>query len=210
MPTEKRDKQSAECIAECTDTTKEKIEDDLHALRFIIEKSIRYHSHRWRFFDNLYNIVVAALAISGASAFALLLGNNASLAVYAAGIVSIFVTLDFVLGFNKRASLHFLLKRRFIDLQIKLENADLSKGNKSLLRKYKDILTERLSIEKDEPPFLKALDTHCHNEQCKANGDDSYMYEIHWWRGLWKHIFSFNNWQPALKTKQLEQSQSQS
>ena len=96
-------------------------------------------------------------------------------------------TLDLILQFHSRAELHKSLKCKYLDLLSKI-----NLGNSSLT----DLENEQFLIEKDEPPTLKLLALMCHNEQCKAVGDEEGLCQIPWYMKLFKNLWSFDNWEP--------------
>ncbi len=175
-----------------TNPSSEEIKDVIHGEKFLIQKSIRYHSHRNRFFDNIYNTIITVSAISGTTACALLFGGDKSEhAKWITGIAAFATTLDLVFSFNKKATAHWLLKNQFIDLLIDYENT--AEDNNAEIKK---IVCKRMEIEKNEPLILKVLDTHCFNEQCIANGDNDYIHTICWLKLVTKQFFSYAGWKP--------------
>ncbi|MEG2663544.1 MAG: hypothetical protein RSE33_12245 [Hafnia sp.] len=134
-------------------------------LLFDVRRSVRYHNRRRAFFDRLDQLTnVLALVFGSVSIYGVLSHTGNLLPVLSAGIVTIFSAFNLVIGSSQRARNHFDLARRFIDLEQKIVTSEPSAR---LLAKY---TSERLSIEKDEPPVLRVLDCICYNEQGRAMG----------------------------------------
>jgi hypothetical protein len=85
----------------------------------------------------------------------------------AAAVVTIFSVIDLVVGTSKMAQVHHDLSRRFMKLE--KEMAGSMAENEDDYRKF---IAARLSIEEDEPPVMRCLDTLCHNELLFAYGYD--------------------------------------
>lgn len=141
--------------------------DTLHSLLFGVRRSVRYHMRREAFFEAWHRIITSACSVIFGSAVigSLLTDIDNQLALYAAGVVTILAALDLVIGTAQMARLHNDLRRRFLDLEKRLCGAG------ELDAPQLDALTrERLDIEADEPPVLRALDTICHNDLLRASG----------------------------------------
>jgi len=83
--------------------------------------------------------------------------------------------------------LHHDLARRFIDLEKSMVKE--RKVNEFLVQDYK---AEALSIEKDEPPVLQALNDLCYNEMIVAMGYKSKeLLPLPWYKRLLAHMVSF-------------------
>lgn len=134
-------------------------------LLFDIRRAVRYHNRRRGFFDRLDQLTnVLALIFGSVSIYGVLAQSNHLLAVLSAAVVTVFSAFNLVIGSSQRARNHFDLARRFIDLEQRIVTSEPSAR---LLAKY---TSERLSIEKDEPPVLHVLDCICYNEQGRAMG----------------------------------------
>ena len=133
---------------------------DLHTLLFDVRRSIRYHTRRRRFFDNMYRWKTwLALVFGGAAFVSLAAQMHGDLPLLMTALVSVVSALDLVIGSTTRARLHADLARRFVELE--REIALMKDPAEEALRTW---TAQRLTIEADEPPILRVLDILCHNE----------------------------------------------
>lgn len=157
----------------------------LHDLEWGVQRSIRYHHRRSRFFDHLHTISTFIAALAGTATFATVLADmGRGYILTSAVIVAVFSVLDLVIGCPQSARLHADLARKYFELQKKINE---------VIAPTQEVVTSlvnaRLDIEKDEPPVLKALDSICHNELLRARGDDSKNYvHIAWHKRLLANI----------------------
>lgn len=137
--------------------------NEYEGLLFDLRRSVRYHNRRRAFFDrldqmtNVFSLVFGSSAIYGVLSKA---GNNDNWAMLSAAVVTIFSALNLVVGSSRRAREHFDFARKFFELEQKL--ISIPEVSEMVLR---EITVERLSIEKDEPPVLRVLDSICYNDQ---------------------------------------------
>ena len=122
--------------------------------------------------------------------------NNNKFAFILTLVLSIITTMDFIINFSKQADIHDKLRARFYDL---LRNMALDEPTEQNLRVW---TAERLLIEKDEPPILKALDILCHNSEATALGKNNSIYEVSWCKKLFCHVHSFEGWGPISASSQ--------
>jgi hypothetical protein len=54
-------------------------------------------------------------------------------------------------------------------------------------------------VVRGEPPTLRGLLAVCHNQQCKAVGDEKSMFKIPLKVKLFKQFLSFDDWEPEYK-----------
>lgn len=132
-------------------------------LLFDVRRSVRYHNRRRAFFDRLDQLTnVLALVFGSVSIYGVLSHAGNLLPVLSAAIVTIFSAFNLVVGSSQRARNHFDLARRFIDLEQQIVTTEPN------AKQLPQFISERLSIEKDEPPVLRVLDCICYNEQARA------------------------------------------
>jgi hypothetical protein len=127
-----------------------------------VRRSVLYHRHRQRHFENLNRWKTALTLLSGSVAMGTLMGRvdeSKTLPLIASAFVTIVSTAELVIGTATKARLHADLARRFIELERTMTLIDSPTLHD--LRKY---TAERLLIEADEPPILRMLDVLCHNE----------------------------------------------
>ena len=165
------------------------LEDDRYHLLFDVRRSIRYHNRRRSFFDR-WGIITNAISVifGSATIYAIFQDNGLkSLAVFLAAIVTIFSTVDLVVGTNNKGRLHSDLARRFNELEREMTQAGCY--DESTLRTF---TTKRLKIESDEPPVLRVLDSICHNELMRAMGHEKGdLLEIGWFQRLVSQFIDF-------------------
>lgn len=155
--------------------------NNLHELLFGVRRSIRYHTRRCRFFDNM-NIWCKFLAILGGTATitALLHSAGKEWAVGFAALVTIFSAFDLVIGTTQKARSHSDFARQFVDLEKAITAAPPS--SEEDIRMF---TARRLEIEANEPPPLRILDMLCHNELCRSLGyDEAHYVKIRWYQRL--------------------------
>ena len=154
-----------------TASDRERLEEEFRKLLFGVRRSVRYHARRRRFYERFHDRVLLVVLSSGSAsvlAFGFeLTGMLTDLVKSAlAAVVTVAALVDFVVGSMRKASLHSDLGRRFIALEQRLVAAGSSPSEAALV----EATQERLAIESDEPPVLRALDTLCHNELLRAMG----------------------------------------
>ena len=159
-------------------------EDKRHKLLFRIEQSIRYHTHRKRFFEAVHNWITFIVALSGTATFITVIGDMGQKAqLYAAFLVTVFSLVDLIIRSPEKARLYDDLSKRFIVLEKKII---LSKELDT------DMLTcidaKILDIEADEPPPLRILNAICRNETLQAKGYDKEKHKTLYKEiGLWQY-----------------------
>lgn len=165
------------------------IEGDRYSLMFDIRRSVRYHNRRRSFFDR-WGIITNAMSVifGSATIYAVFQDNGLKLlAVISAALVTLFSTVDLVVGTNKMGRLHSDLTRRFNELEREMTQA--GDFNEAQLRTF---ISKRLEIEADEPPILRVLDSICHNELMRAMGHEkSELLKIGWLQRLLSQFFDF-------------------
>ncbi len=149
------------------DVKLEKRDTERHELLFGVRRSVRYHSHRRRFFDSLGKFIKIFTVIGGVGTITTLLGRAPAIwtLVYAAA-AGLFSTIDLVIGCAGSAKLHSDLAREFIQLERQMTKAGANLSDEQL----GDFVCRRLEIEEKEPTILRVLDLVCHNELCRAMG----------------------------------------
>ncbi|MAL00847.1 MAG: hypothetical protein CL536_01655 [Alcaligenaceae bacterium] len=167
---------------------KSELEEEWYGLKFDVRRAVRYHQRRRAFFDvldrggNLLSLVFGSAAIYG-----ILQDNFRPLAITSAAIVTIWSSVNLVVGSAQKARLHYDLARRFIQLERNL----LCEPNEE---QYHKVYDERLSIEAEEPPTLKVLDAICYNDTVKAQGlpKERMVENITGWQRFCAHFFDWD------------------
>ena len=170
-------------------------------LLFGIQRSIRYHNRRRRFYE-IWNATTVACAVLGGSsaAAAFLTGLSAEwswLPAVFAGVVALLGAVDLAVGTARQANLHGDLARRFISLEQRFAH-----GRNLDDAEYEDLVKERLSIDAGEPPVLRLLDVMCHYELLRSKGDDPARWpSISWWRRKLAHWASQSDYAVSLRAE---------
>jgi hypothetical protein len=109
-----------------------------------------------------YNLTRAATALTGTTSFFVLLAKGTEIATYLTGVVAAAASLDSIFRFNRKARNHEALTRRFTDLSSKIAGWEPIPAN------LKKARSERLRIEKDEPPVRRLIDLQSQNEEARS------------------------------------------
>lgn len=164
--------------------TTERDLDDRSDLLFGVRRSIRYHTHRRRFFDAIDKLAKILTIIAGSGTFASALAIHRDWTLVFASLVALFSAVDLIVACAERARVHSDLARRFADLEAKIVRHKQSDRDE-----LNEFIAERLMIESDEPPIMRVLDCQCHNELCKAMGeDDCEFVDVGFVQGLFSQL----------------------
>ncbi len=126
-----------------------------------------------------------SVLFGSATFFVLLAKANPLIAEISAAIVTLFATLDLVVGTAASARLHDDLARRFIALE-----QELTQAGEPTEENLPVLLNKRLAIEADEPPVLNSM---CHNELVRAEGrPESERIPIGFFQRHLAHRFDLN------------------
>ena len=173
-----------------TPTTPRPTEAKLHDTLFAVHRSIRYHRHRERFFDQTHHVGAVITMIAGIATVTALIADLPAewawtrLAAAALAMIASIANL----GFNPAAAArrHSSLAMDFIFLEKDLVHARSAPLAKDLLK----LQTRRLDIKAAEPPVLRVLDAICHDELITAlDADSAYRSNVTRWQRLWRHFF---------------------
>jgi hypothetical protein len=136
---------------------------DLDSIDFGVQKSLRYHARRRRFFEALDNITKFLVVVTSASAFvAILGGEKSSITTSLTAAVTILALADITFGFGRRSRIYQDLYRQFSELAIAITLVlDPTRQDVTQLQ------ARRLRIEADEPPQIYALERWCWNEEAE-------------------------------------------
>jgi preprotein translocase subunit SecG len=149
---------------------------------FSIELSIRYHSKRADFFGFLTKLITAASMIAGSGVVATATSNEKYLPTLLGIIVAIISAISLTFGYSSREQLHNKLKRKFIELKKRMVKCE-KQDEETLSEK----ITERLTIENDEPAVVRTLYLECYNEVKTSQGSEE-RADIGWFRSLFCQI----------------------
>lgn len=161
----------------------------LQYVLFPVRKSIRYHHKRRRFFDGWHKAFTFLSLVGGSATVVTVLkswGDPWAPMVFGL-LVTLCSALDMVIGTAPSARLHHDLVRRFIELE---KEIILSKDQSQEAMECFQV--KRLEIEADEPPPLMVLNTICHNEQLRAQGNPAKDFaHVGFFQRLFSPFFDF-------------------
>lgn len=158
-------------------------------LLFGIRRSVRYHSHRRRFYETWNSLTATVAAVFGSSAAAAWLTGTPEgwgwVPAVAVAIVGAIGAVDSAVGTARRAYTHGDLARCFIHLEQRF-----SHGSNLDDQAFEAATQKRLEIEASETPILRLLDVLCHFELLRALGDTGEHPKIPWRRRVLAHWLS--------------------
>lgn len=165
-----------------------------YGLLFGVRRSVRYHDRRRAFYERCHHLT-SLLTILMAGSVLFELGKPGDVAGWLKAIsvfAALLASMDMVVGYSKRATLHGDLRERFALLEIAMIDGGVED---SAWQKHQ---RERLMIEKDEPPIYKVLDLLCHNELAEAEGfkrrdSPEYFFKASWWQRFTSQVFRWEN-----------------
>ena len=144
------------------------IQSEFEDLRFDVVVSVKYHTRRRRFFESWQNAALFVAFIFGTASLTRFLQSMPEgyewLGQLPAVATSLLIGLTLVVRVGAKAVDHNDLKRRFIDLQQKMDQSRTT-PTETLLS---DCRVNRLRIEKDEPPINRVVHASCYNETVKS------------------------------------------
>lgn len=164
--------------------------DEIHGLLFNIRRSARYHLRRRSFFERLHKATAAINVISASTSFVGIIGAIPWLSTAAAATVTVFSTLDLVIGSSQMAREHSDLAKSFIDL----ERSIIKKPNDKITKEdISDFTDRRLEIESKEPNIHRVLDAIVYNEMCRSMGykNEKDMFKVGFFQSLFAQWFDF-------------------
>ncbi len=158
--------------------------DELHELSCHLQRSVRYHRARERFFEGWSNLFSFASLLAGSSVVVALLTSAPEWVALSAGsAVAAMQAIEQVFRLSVKARDHaglageFLSAERIVTLKGELTESEL-----------RDLKAEVLSIEAREPPVKRYLDLICHNQVAKAIGSDDIEPLKFWQRWLAQYL----------------------
>lgn len=173
----------------------EKLDRRTYEQLFAIQRSVRYHNRRRRFYEVWNSVTVTISVIGGSSAAASLLAvermpDTLSLFPFVAtAFIAVVSAADLAVGTGHCANLHANLARQFIMLEQRF-----SQGTSLGDSEYEQVKNERLNIEAGEPPVLSLLNVMCYYEVAVSIGRVPAFPYIPWWRRIGAQWVSFNEY----------------
>lgn len=158
-----------------------------------VRRSIRYHDRRRRFFDTCHRIVLRFGIVLATIGFAVANETiNEDYLVWFSVLSMFAFLLDLLIGFSNRVWHYTTLKRRFGELEKNIITGD-ERDDMAPLE------AQRLEIEKDEPPILRALDILCHNELAQSMEEtNENIYKVNFVQRITAQLFTWPNIQAQL------------
>ncbi len=136
------------------------IQEEFDHLLFDIRRSIRYHTYRRKFFDNVNNFVTASSLILGSATVGVALSTlYAHYTVWTGAATAILSAINLVARTTEKARLHNDLVKKFSEIEKKIVLKPVVTAED--VRQWR---AEVITIEMEEPPVKIILDTICHNE----------------------------------------------
>ena len=158
--------------------------DELHELNCDLQRSVRYHRARERFFDAWSNRISFFSLLAGSSVVVSLLANSPSWVALSAGSgVAIMQAAEQVFRLSSKARDHSSLASEFLTL----ERLATMQGELTIAE-LREIRAEVLTIEAREPPIKRYLDLICHNQVARAIGSDDLEPLTFWQRRLAQYL----------------------
>lgn len=142
--------------------------EELYEFSCHLQRSIRYHKARERFFASWSNWFSFASLLAGSSVVvALLASAPAWMALSAGAAIAAMQAIEQVFRLSSSARDHNALASEFASIErIVAREADITQDTLC------DLKAEVLAIEAREPPVKRYLDLICHNQVAKAVGSD--------------------------------------
>jgi len=166
----------------------DKVEDELHELRFYVQRCIRYHMRRMSFFMRWSRFTAFVGVLFGSAAVASLFVNAPTAVTAAAALlVTVASAIDLVIGTGQRASLHADLRKCYLGIE-----EDIMAQGIPNLESMRTMRSRIRRIEADEPPTLPVLELLARNEVIRAiysrEEAAQYLSNIPWymrWTAHW-------------------------
>ncbi|MEI4262814.1 hypothetical protein [Roseovarius sp. D0-M9] len=151
------------------------IEDQWHEISCHLQRSVRYHRARERFFESWSNGISVLSLLAGSSVVVSILAECPQwIALASGGIVAALQAFDQVFRLGAKARDHNSLAGEFLALERILVMKDAPS-----LDDIRELRAEILTIEAREPPVRRYLDLICHNQVARAMGSDD-IEQLSW------------------------------
>lgn len=134
-------------------------------MQWNVQLGVRYHMHLQNYYARLGKFITAFTLLTSSTAFAVFYQSSSELAKWLAFIAALLQVAELVIDTKANAMLHASLRQRYLHLELALPSHGYITEKKE--PRFKQ---ERTQIEVDEPPIIKALLNHCHNELSVVHG----------------------------------------
>jgi hypothetical protein len=159
--------------------------EDVTDALFPIEKSIRYHQRRRKFYDSWHRWMMFAVILSGSASVT---DFFKAYQIFLGLLVAVIAAADVVFALSDRARDHEFLMRRFCHLIAKIRRC-VSPTQLDI----QNWRVERIEIETEEPAVYWALEAACYNEALRAldrHPEDEVF--IPWYYSITKNLMQFD------------------
>jgi len=146
---------------------------------------IRYHMHLQNFYTRLGKFITAFTLLMSSAAFAVIYQSNAELSKWLMCIAAMLQVAELVIDTKSKATLHASLRQRYLQLELALS------GKAYILEEDEQAFKQqRIAIEVDEPPVIRALTDKCHNELSAVYGMNEDLHKMRWHQSMKAWWFS--------------------
>ena len=167
----------------------DELKDQWDKLAFTIQLNANYHNRRRNFFDTLNTAFSFIIVLAGSGTVLSLLQQWGDVATGAIGLlVTVVSSMNLVVGTARKARLHDILFRSYIDLHVRWHRVLTPTKEDYLL-----LNTDLVTLGKDEPPENRTLLEICYNEESKAMGGDREVENIAWWQRALAQFIDFRD-----------------
>lgn len=162
------------------------VNDDWQGLECDVQRSIRYHMARVRFFQGWETVLRFVSLISGSSVVVAILAQAPDWVGLTAGALVAFAQAAELIGeLGAKARRHSGLASEFSAI----EQAIALHGPNVDATTYSQTRARILQIEAREPPVKRYLDLICHNQIAHSIGS-RHVYALNWWQRSFAHYLS--------------------
>jgi hypothetical protein len=137
---------------------------NLYDLDFSVHKSRRYHEKLSTFYGVWSGAVKIVTLISGSGLWFLLFAGAQHTAEWLAAFIAVWAAVDYMVAPDKKAAKHRDLCEEFTDLAKKIVTAPRTD------EAYRNLVAERLDLEKQITGCKRLIDLQARNEECRARG----------------------------------------
>lgn len=153
--------------------------DDIHEVNCDVQRSVRYHKARERFFEWYRNLFTFVTLLSSSGVVVTLLSENRQISLVLGVVVAAIQATDLIWQPGQQARVHNGLASEFVSLERALVRKEIvSAGD------LREIKAEMLMIEAREPPVRRYLDIICHNQVAVSLGSPDKSPLSKWQRRL--------------------------
>lgn len=170
----------------------DKIDDDLHALTFYVQRCIRYHMRRSAFFMRWGRFTAFVGVVLGSAAAAALMSSAPKLITASCALlVTLASAVDLVVGTSQRAWLHNDLRKRYLEIE-----AEIVANYEPSAQWMRELHGRIRRIEADEPPTMPALELLARDDVIRSlyprEEAIEYLCKLHWFKRFTAHWFDWD------------------